>query len=227
VTAAERIRPLTATQRHRLGLLALVFAAAFCAAAALAEGRLLFGAELWVQQRVQAGRSPRLERPMRTASLLGSGGVLVAAAGVACLALWRRQRRLSLALAVVAATGYLASDLAKLVAIRQRPNTVMWAFPSAHTFGIVVFLGMLVYLLWALDVSPGRRRLATVAGALAVVAVAGSRLYLNAHWVGDVVGGVAGGAAFVLAGVLVIDWRLGAVPAGAEPPTRRLDTVTG
>jgi len=34
-------------------------------------------------------------------------------------------------------------------------------------------------------------------------------------------------AAFVLAGVLVIDRHLGAVRAGAESPTRRLDTVAG
>jgi membrane-associated phospholipid phosphatase len=221
------VRALTGAQRHRLGVLALVCAAAFFAAAALAEGRVLFGAELWVQQRVQAGRTPRLEGPMRSASLLGSGGVLVAAGAVAVIALWRRRRPLALAVAAIAVTGYLAADLAKLVAIRQRPNTVMWAFPSSHTFGIVVFLGMLVYLLWALDAAPGRRRLATVAGVLAVLAVAGSRLYLNAHWLGDVVGGVAGGAAFVLAGVLVIDRRLGAAAAVVERPAGRLDTVAG
>jgi undecaprenyl-diphosphatase len=225
--AGPGVRGLSPAQRHRLSVLALVCAAAFFAAAALAEGRLLFGAELWVQQRVQSERTPRLEAPMRGASLLGSGGVLVAVSAVAVVGLWRRRRPLAVAVAAVAVSGYLVADLAKLIAIRQRPNTVMWAFPSAHTFGIVVFLGMLVYLLWVLEVAPGPRRLATAAGVLAVLAVAGSRVYLNAHWLGDVIGGVAGGAAFVLAGVLVIDRRLGAVATVVEPPARRLDTVAG
>jgi membrane-associated phospholipid phosphatase len=227
VSAPDHVRPLSPGQRRRLGVLALSLAAAFFAVAALAEARLLFGAELWVQQRVQATRTPRLEAPMRGASLLGSGGVLVATTAAACVVLWRRRRRLAHAVAAVGVTGYLAADLAKLIAIRQRPNTVMWAFPSSHTFGIVVFLGMLVYLLWALEVAPRRRRLATLVGGLAVLAVAGSRLYLNAHWLGDVIGGVAGGAAFVLAAVLVIDWRLGAASAALDPPARRLGAVAG
>jgi undecaprenyl-diphosphatase len=129
-------------------------------------------------------------------------------AAVACAALWRTRRPLALAVAVICVTAYLAADLAKLVAIRQRPNTVMYAFPSSHTFGIVVFFGVLVYLLWALGIAPGRRRVAAVLAALLVVAVGASRVYLNAHWVGDVVGGLAGGAAFVSAAVLVTDRRL-------------------
>jgi len=213
MTANGTVRRLTARQRRRLGALALACAAAFFAAAALAEGRMLFEAELWVQRHVQAERTPRLETPMRSASFLGSGGVLVLVTAVACAALWRSQRRLAMAVAATAVTGYLAADLAKVVAIRQRPNTVMWAFPSAHTFGIVIFLGVLVYLLWALEVAPGPRRLATLGGVLVVLAVAGSRVYLNAHWIGDVIGGLAGGAAFVLAAVLVIDRRLGLATA--------------
>lgn len=213
MTANGGVRTLSPGQRRRLGTLALLCAAAFFAAAALAEGRMLLDAEMWVQRRVQAERTPRLEAPMRTASFLGSGGALILVTAVACAVLWRRRRPLATAVAATAVSGYLAADLAKLLAIRQRPNTVMWAFPSAHTFGIVIFLGVLVYLLWALDVAPARRRLATLGGMAIVLAVAGSRVYLNAHWIGDVIGGLAGGAAFVLTAVLVIDRRLGLASA--------------
>src|SRR5689334_20647066 len=109
MTANGTVRRLTARQRRRLGALALACAAAFFAAAALAEGRMLFEAEMWVQRHVQAERTPRLETPMRSASFLGSGGVLVLVTAVACAALWRSQRRLAMAVAATAVTGYLAA----------------------------------------------------------------------------------------------------------------------
>jgi membrane-associated phospholipid phosphatase len=206
--AAAPVRPLTPAQRRRLLALALACAVLFAAAAAVVGARGLFDVELAVQRRVQAARGPRLERPMRVATLLGSGGVLVAVSAAACAALWRRRRPLALAVATIAVTGYAVADLAKLITIRQRPNTVMYAFPSSHTFGIVIFLGMLAYLLWALDVAPLPRRLAVAAAALVVLAVGYSRIYLNAHWIGDVIGGLTGGGAFVIAAVLVTDRRL-------------------
>ncbi|HET7339834.1 MAG TPA: phosphatase PAP2 family protein [Methylomirabilota bacterium] len=205
---AAPVRALTPAQRRRLLVLALLCAAVFAAAAATVSAHGLFGVELSVQQRVQASRGPKLERLMRTATLLGSGGVLVAVSAAACVALWRRRRPLALAVATIAVSGYAAADLAKLITIRQRPNTVMYAFPSSHTFGIVIFLGVLAYLLWALEAPPAARRVAVAIAAAVVVAVGYSRIYLNAHWLGDVVGGLAGGGAFVVVAVLLTDRRL-------------------
>ena len=85
---------------------------------------------------------------------------------------------------------------------------MLWAYPSAHTFGIVVFVSLLLYVLWALDAPPRWRRLTLLGGAALVLAVGASRLYLNAHWIGDVLGGLAGGLAFAAVGVLLIDRRL-------------------
>jgi undecaprenyl-diphosphatase len=208
VTPAARVRGLTAAQRRHLGALAIACALAFAALCATTQWHVGFDTEQWVQQRVQAQRRQALERPMRTVSALGSGGVLLGVTAVAGVVLWRRQRPLALAVAAIAIVGYLVADLAKLITIRQRPNTVMWAFPSSHTFGIVIFLGMLAYVLWALDVPALPRRLGVLAAAVIAVGVAYSRLYLNAHWVGDVLGGLTGGAGFVVVGVLVIDRRL-------------------
>ena len=199
------LRALAPAPRRQLRALALAAAAAFFALALLIQLGVLSEAEWRVQHAAQAARAPALEAPMRGISLLGTGWVLLPLAVLGGLALRARHARLALWLVAAGVGAAASANLAKLLAIRQRPNTVMWAFPSAHTFGIVVFVVLLLYVLWALGAPAGRRALALVAGAVLVAAVGLSRLYLNAHWIGDVLGGFTGGLAFALGAVLLLD----------------------
>ena len=82
-----------------------------------------------------------------------------------------------------------------------------YGFPSGHVFGATVFVIVGVYLLWALEAARGRRLGAAVGGALFVAAVGYSRIFVNAHWLSDVVGGLMAGIAFGVAMVLVLDTR--------------------
>jgi len=202
------LRSLTAAQRRRLLALTLGGVAAFFALALLAQLRVLVDAEWEVQSLAQALRTRALELPMRAVSSLGTGWVLGPVAAAACLVVRMRHAGLALAVIAAGAGAMAAANLAKVLVIRQRPNTVLWAYPSAHTFGIVVFVSLLLYVLWALDAPPRWRRLTLLGGAALVLAVGASRLYLNAHWIGDVLGGLAGGLAFAAVGVLLIDRRL-------------------
>jgi len=199
------LRALSPVPRRRVRTLALAAVAAFFALALLAQLGVLIEAEWRVQRVAQAARAPALETPMRSISLLGTGWVLLPAAVLGALALRARHGGLAAALVAAGIGAAAVANLAKLLAVRQRPNAVMWAFPSAHTFGIVVFVVLLLYVLWALEVPAGRRSLALVAGAVLVAAVGLSRLYLNAHWIGDVLGGFTGGLAFALGAVLLLD----------------------
>lgn len=210
-------RALGRGHRRHLRTLAVVAAVAFFALALLVQLGVSTEAEWRVQRAVQTARAGALETPMRLISLLGTGWVLLPAAVLGGI-LVRRHAALALSLVAVGAGATAAANLAKLLAVRQRPNSVMWSYPSAHTFGIVVFAVMLLYVLWALDAPPRGRTLALGAGAVLVVAVAASRLYLNAHWLGDVLGGVTGGLAFALAAVLLLDRCLGAPAARAGAP---------
>jgi membrane-associated phospholipid phosphatase len=203
----SQLRALSAGGRRRLRALALAAATAFFAVALLVQLGVAIDAEWRVQRVAQAARAGALETPMRTVSLLGTGWVLLPAAALGGLAL-RRRAALAVSLVAAGVGAAAAANLAKLLAIRQRPNTVMWAYPSAHTFGIVVFVVLLLYVLWALEAPARVRSLALVAGAVLAVAVGLSRLYLNAHWIGDVIGGATGGLAFAVAVVLVLDRRL-------------------
>ena len=215
------MRALDAGLRRRLRSLTLAAAAVFLGLALLVQLGVTSEAEWRVQRLAQAARMPALQAPMEAFSLLGTGWVLLPAAVAVALGVLRARRpRLALALMTTSAGAVAASNLAKLLAVRQRPNAVMWAYPSAHTFGIVVFMVLLLYVLWAHGVAAPWRTGTLGAGVALTVAVGFSRLYLNAHWIGDVLGGVAGGLAYALGAVLALDRRLAAHPArrgGASP----------
>jgi len=209
--------PLSDRQRRRLLALATAAAVAFFALALAAELGALSGAEWTVQREAQALRTRALDGPMRAVSLLGTGWVLLPVAVAGALLVCARDGALAVALVLTGVGALGAANLGKVLAVRQRPNTVMWAYPSAHTFGIVVFAVMLLYTLWALGAPRRWLRLAAVAGIVLSVSVGVSRIYLNAHWLGDVLGGLTGGLAFALAALLLADRRRSASDLDVSP----------
>ncbi|HEV8583386.1 MAG TPA: phosphatase PAP2 family protein [Methylomirabilota bacterium] len=136
----------------------------------------------------------------------GTLGVLaLIAAGMAFLT-WRGLRRWALALpAIMAGAGALAT-IFKWSIQRARPDESPWGFPSGHTLSLVVFFGLMVWLV--ATASQQRRRWRLLACALCVLAVllvAFSRLYLDRHWLSDVAGGLTLGLGFLLLVIWVIE----------------------
>lgn len=75
------------------------------------------------------------------------------------------------------------------------------AFPSGHAVaGSVVAISLVIVLVPA---GPARRNLEIVAAGFAVL-MAGSRVYLGAHWLTDVSGGIALGAACAIGGAALV-----------------------
>lgn len=102
---------------------------------------------------------------------------------------------------VVAATGITTSlvthGLKALFSV-QRPDLVLGnisslAFPSGHTSGFSVFVGLFLGL--AIHQSSRRLIVPKLATVLLITLVAGSRLALGVHWVSDIVAGLLLGAA--------------------------------
>ena len=143
---------------------------------------------------------------------LGDGGFLLLLAGAVALWLWRRGRG-ALALAWLLALGGNAAlvPVLKRVFERVRPvhdhglvSELGWSFPSGHSAGATVAYGMLAYL--ALRMLPARWHLPAVllASALAFT-VGSSRVFLQVHFVSDVLAGFAWGAAWLALCVLGVE----------------------
>jgi len=179
-----------------------------------------------VREWVQPIRSGGLDLSMETVSLLGAPAGLVPLILIASALLWRASRRWALLLPILMAGTGALQLASKWAADRPRPNAAPWGFPSGHVLSLVVFFGVTAFLL--ITLSERRRRLRVLAclscGAV-VGLVAVSRIYLDMHWLSDVIGGFTLGSAYLLivlwASQLIFAARPAAAvakPAEAIPP---------
>jgi len=146
-----------------------------------------------------------LTAAMKVLTWLGSIAVLWPLVGIVAIwLLFRRRDWLSgLGLAVALEGADLLSELGKGATTRMRPPAPLWighyggwAFPSGHATQAMAFYAMLALIL-SIGASHGRRALIWSAAAAVVLVVGTSRVYLGAHWLTDVLGGYALGAAWV------------------------------
>ena len=108
---------------------------------------------------------------------------------------------------------------------RARPDSGAWlasaggfSFPSGHATAAIAFYGMLAVLL-ATGRSPRVKAAIWLGAAVIVALVAASRVYLGVHWMSDVLGGLAFGAAWLcLVLTIGIAWPLAG--AGTIRPWR-------
>jgi membrane-associated phospholipid phosphatase len=162
---------------------------------------------------VHQSHRPWLQQVMEGASFLGGQPGQVTLVVLGSLMLWPRRRQWAVGLPLVMAGVGVVQLLAKWAIDRPRPNMGPWGFPSAHVLSLVVLCG---YLAYVVSVTSARRRWHTLsvgAGVGVVGTVAYSRMYLDAHWLSDVLGGLTAGLAYLLVAIWSIDAapRLGSV----------------
>ena len=173
---------------------------------------------------VQSWRTGWLDAAMEAVSLVGRN--LVAAALVLLTAgvLYVRKRPDVAVLVVLAtAVGFAFRTGLKAAIDRPRPDAELVqvlsdldsaSFPSGHVMHYVVLLGTVTFMLSPRMRSGARRWLVQVAVFAALVSIGLSRIYLGVHWLSDVLGGYAFGAAVVVGTLWV--WDLWA--RTREPP---------
>jgi undecaprenyl-diphosphatase len=189
-------------------LVAIVSALAFLVLAVLAFNQQFFELDHSAQDLVRSAQYPRLRPLMQLLSRIGSGHVLIPLTVVAYVLLTRQGYRAARYIPAMFAGAFAVFALSKWIVARPRPKLSPYGFPSAHTFGAVVFFGGVIYLLWTVDMPRFWRWAGTVGLLLLILGVAASRLYFRSHWLSDVLGGVAGGTAYLLIFLLAVDPRL-------------------
>ncbi|WP_336322320.1 phosphatase PAP2 family protein [Streptomyces lavendofoliae] len=123
---------------------------------------------------------------------------------------WRGERLLAVWSIAVSAIGSAVQQALKAAVGRDRPwwpdpvdSAHFAAFPSGHAMTAAVTFGLLLWVLARFRVGGWPRIAVLVAGAVSVVGVGFTRLYLGVHWASDVVGGwLLGGCLVALAVVL-------------------------
>jgi undecaprenyl-diphosphatase len=166
---------------------------------------------------VQPLRSGWLDVAMQTLSLLGEPAGLIPLILAASAMLWRASRRWALLLPVVMAGTGVLQLAGKWAADRPRPNAAPWGFPSGHVLSLAVFFGVVAFLVVTLTERRRRWRiLACLACGATVGLVAASRIYLDMHWLSDVLGGFTLGTAYLLTALWVAQ-SLSGGPAPRPP----------
>ena len=166
------------------------------------DGTVLFDPR--VTEIVVAHRTPLLTVPLQVLTWLGSNVVIVPVGlFVGGFFLLRRRDWRPLALLAASVIGSVVTyNVMKAIVDRPRPPEAIWighfpgaAFPSGHATQSVAFYAMLALVL-SLHTSAGRRVLLWTGAILVAIVVGGSRVYLGAHWMTDVLAGYALGAAW-------------------------------
>jgi membrane-associated phospholipid phosphatase len=156
---------------------------------------------------VVAHRTPVLDAVMKAVTWLGSWVALVATGILlVVLALRRRIPMAAVVLAVVAWAGENSGvTLAKHVVERDRPPQDLrlvsahgWSWPSGHTAVALLVFTTVALVVAAIAPRSGYRMLAWVLAALAVAAVAFSRVELGVHWTTDVIASIIFVAAWLV-----------------------------
>ncbi len=173
---------------------------------------------------VVAHRTSALNMVMKAVTWLGSWVALVAT-GILLVFLVLR-RRLPVAAVILAVVAWAGESggvtVAKYAVERDRPPQDLrlvsahgWSWPSGHTAVALLVFTTLAFVVVAITPRSGYRTLAWALTAMAVAAVAFSRVELGVHWTTDVIASMI----FVSAWLVVVFACF-----GSDIPPRRIDT---
>ncbi|MFQ5846570.1 MAG: LssY C-terminal domain-containing protein [Candidatus Methylomirabilales bacterium] len=222
-----------------LTVLSIAFVYALLLLAGVAEDVLtsdpIVAADMRVANLLVAFRSRELTTFFLWVTLLGKWQIVLSVATAACVLLWLWRQEIYIAPLLVASIGSEAfTQLGKIVFQRPRPPLAAYteqsfSFPSGHATIAMAFYGFLAYLLirnakgWAVKVNT------LFAGALAIILVGFSRLYLGVHYVSDVWGGYLVGAVWLILGITLTEWmrskKSNSIPVQARAGARAVSVV--
>jgi undecaprenyl-diphosphatase len=150
---------------------------------------------------LQQFSSPQLTLLAEGLSAMGAEIVLVFSVALLILFLWQRRWGAAVSLILVVVGAQVLNNILKQAFQRERPSPVtgmidaqQWSFPSGHAMVAAAFYLFIAYMAWRL-VHGRWQRAAIVAGLVLLILLIGiSRLYLEVHYLSDVIAGFVAGA---------------------------------
>ena len=100
----------------------------------------------------------------------------------------KKQKSKAILLASTTIATAIIIKLLKKIIQRARPIHILtesFSFPSGHTTMAVVFFGLITYLLIT-----KKQKLATIATTAIILIISLTRIYLNVHWLTDIIAGI-------------------------------------
>ena len=99
-------------------------------------------------------------------------------------------------------------ELFKFLVQRGRPADMItgesgYSFPSGHATMAAILFGSLIYLTYIKGISKFPRRVITVVSIFMILLIGFDRIYLNVHWLSDIIGGYALGT-FLVSGTVIL-----------------------
>jgi membrane-associated phospholipid phosphatase len=156
---------------------------------------------------------PRINLALRTSghtfimkffTLLGSTTALISLCVISIiLMIWQKKRWETLFLIVAILGGVLFNHLLKWTFHRNRPTVhrlieeTGFSSPSGHSMVSFVFYGMLGMLFFMFLKSKGLKGIVFISGAVVILMIGLSRIYLGVHYPSDVLAGFAAGGAWL------------------------------
>ncbi|WEK56001.1 MAG: phosphatase PAP2 family protein [Candidatus Cohnella colombiensis] len=154
---------------------------------------------------IQGLQSDTLTSIMTAITSLASevGITLISIASVIIIFMRFRRRREILLLISVVCGSALLNKVFKLLFARERPDfnrlieEAGYSFPSGHSMAAFSLYGILCYIVWENSRERRWRLISLLAGAVIIVMIGISRIYLGVHYPSDVIGGYFATAALL------------------------------
>lgn len=176
----------------------------------LMDKETLFYLDFRVRALVEETISPEIIRFM--VDITNIGGVYLAILTVSIIALYLLYKRCwwkLFAFFLVAGGGETILIILKILFHRPRPMPQLvaahgYSFPSGHAFSAMTIYGFLIYLTWKMGGSTLLRIIILSAFTLLIFLIGISRIYLNVHYLTDILGGYASGLAWLIFCVVIV-----------------------
>lgn len=167
------------------------------------SGDPLVRADAVVYRALQDLRTAPGDSAMIAITELGDTLVVIPVATIVFLSLiWQRAWRTAAYWLAAIAGALMLNSTIKATLHRTRPGELQYSgwsefsFPSGHSTVNIVLYSFLAFLI-ARNIRPAWRLPVALGAASLVLLIAFSRLYLGAHWLSDVIGGLAFGTAWL------------------------------